>query len=81
MNVIQLFKYLIHSKSETPDDGGILNFVEDYLEGFEAIRIDGKEVKNLFIYKKFQMVSICALQGMWMSFPQVRDGTVTLMKP
>ena len=53
MNVIQLFKYLIHSKSETPDDGGILNFVEDYLEGFEAIRIDVEEVKNLFIYKKF----------------------------
>jgi len=53
VNVIQLFKYLINSKSETPDDGGILNFVEDYLEGFEAIRIDVKEVKNLFIYKKF----------------------------
>jgi len=53
VNVIELFKYLINSKSETPDDGGILNFIEDYLEGFHAIRIDRGEVKNLFIYKKF----------------------------
>ncbi len=53
MDVIQLFKYLINSKSETPDDGGILTFVEDYLPGFEAIRIDIEDVKNLFIYKKF----------------------------
>ncbi len=53
MDVIQLFKYLLNSKSETPDDGGILNFVEDYLEGFQAIRIDVEDVKNLFIYKRF----------------------------
>ena len=53
MDVIKLFKYLINSKSETPDDGGILYFVEDYLEGFSAIRIDVEDVKNLFIYKKF----------------------------
>jgi len=53
VDVIQLFKYLINSKSETPDDGGILNFVEDYLQGFDAIRLDIEDVKNLFIYKKF----------------------------
>ena len=53
MELIELFKYLINSKSETPDDGGILNFIEDYLEGFSAIRIDVEDVKNLFIYKKF----------------------------
>jgi len=53
VDVIQLFKYLLNSKSETPDDGGILNFVEDYLEGFQAIRIDVEDVKNLFIYKRF----------------------------
>ncbi len=53
MDVIELFKYFINSKSETPDDGGILNFLEDYLEGYEAIRIDVEDVKNLFIYKKF----------------------------
>jgi len=53
VDVVQLLKYLINSKSETPDDGGILNFVEDYLQGFEAIRIDVEDVKNLFIFKKF----------------------------
>ncbi|MBU0632338.1 succinyl-diaminopimelate desuccinylase [bacterium] len=53
MNVIELFKFLIESKSETPDDGGILEFVENYLEGFSAVRVDKNEVKNLFIYKKF----------------------------
>jgi len=53
LELIELFKYLINSKSETPDDGGILDFIEDYLEGFHAIRVDVEDVKNLFIYKKF----------------------------
>jgi len=53
LELIELFKYLINSKSETPDDGGILNFIEDYLEGFSATRVDVEDVKNLFIYKKF----------------------------
>lgn len=53
MNVIELFKHLIESKSETPDDGGLLDFIEEYLPGFTAVRIDVEDVKNLFIYKKF----------------------------
>lgn len=53
MDVIELFKKLISTKSETPDDGGLLDFIESYLEGYTAIRIDIEEVKNLFIYKKF----------------------------
>ncbi|MEA1919186.1 MAG: succinyl-diaminopimelate desuccinylase [Campylobacterota bacterium] len=53
MDVIELFKKLISTKSETPDDGGLLDFIEGYLEGYMAIRIDIEEVKNLFIYKKF----------------------------
>ena len=53
MDVIGLFKYLINAKSETPDDGGLLNFIEEYLPDFEALRIDVEDVKNLFIYKKF----------------------------
>ena len=53
MDVIELFKFMINSKSETPDDGGLLDFIEKYLEGFSAIRIDIEDVKNLFIYKKF----------------------------
>ena len=53
MDVIELFKHLISTKSETPDDGGLLDFIEEYLTGFDAIRIDVEDVKNLFIYKKF----------------------------
>ncbi|MDQ7041946.1 MAG: succinyl-diaminopimelate desuccinylase [Sulfurimonas sp.] len=53
MDVVELFKFFINSKSETPDDGGLLEFIEEYLDGFDAVRVDVKDVKNLFIYKKF----------------------------
>ncbi len=53
MEIIELFKKLIETKSETPDDGGLLDFVENYLPDYTAIRIDVEDVKNLFIYKKF----------------------------
>jgi len=53
VEVIELFKKLVSTKSETPDDGGLLNFITEYLSDFEAIRIDRGDVKNLFIYKKF----------------------------
>ncbi len=53
MDVLSLFKHLIERKSETPDDGGILDFIEGYLDGFTAVRLDIEGVKNLFIYKRF----------------------------
>ena len=53
MNTLELLKTLVESKSETPDDGGLLDFIAEYLEDFEAIRIDKNGVKNLFLYKKF----------------------------
>ena len=53
MEIIELFKYMVSQKSETPDDGGLLDFVENYLPEFTAIRVDVEDVKNLFIYKKF----------------------------
>lgn len=53
MDIIELFKYLIAQKSETPDDGGLLDFIEGYLPDFIAVRVDVEDVKNLFIYKKF----------------------------
>ncbi|MCK4973789.1 MAG: succinyl-diaminopimelate desuccinylase, partial [Sulfurimonas sp.] len=53
MKTIELFKYLVESKSETPDDGGLLDFIESCLPDFRAVRIDVEDVKNLFIYKKF----------------------------
>lgn len=53
MKTIELLKYMIEAKSETPDDGGLLEFIERYLPEFTPIRIDVENVKNLFIYKKF----------------------------
>ncbi len=53
MTTIELFKYMVEQKSETPDDGGLLDFIENYLSDFTAVRIDIQDVKNLFIYKKF----------------------------
>jgi len=53
MDVIELFKKLVSTKSETPDDGGLLDFIAAYLSDFEAVRIDRNGVKNLFLYKKF----------------------------
>jgi succinyl-diaminopimelate desuccinylase len=53
MDILELFKYLIAQKSETPDDGGLLDFIEKYLPDFRAERVDVEDVKNLFIYKKF----------------------------
>ncbi|MDO9207477.1 MAG: succinyl-diaminopimelate desuccinylase [Sulfuricurvum sp.] len=51
MDVLELFKKMIESKSQTPEDGGLLEFIEMYLEGFTAIRIDKEGVKNLFAYR------------------------------
>ena len=53
MDVIELFKKLLESPSITPEDGGIFDFLETYLEGFTTIRIDKEGVKNLFAYRRF----------------------------
>ncbi len=53
MELIALFKKILQAKSETPDDGGLLDFVAEYLDGFTAVRLDSNGVKNLFIYRKF----------------------------
>ena len=53
MDVIELFKKMIESKSQTPDDGGLLDFIAQYLQGFTVVRIDVNEVKNLFAYRRF----------------------------
>ncbi|MFA7610966.1 MAG: succinyl-diaminopimelate desuccinylase [Sulfurimonas sp.] len=53
MKILELFKFMIEQKSETPYDGGLLDFIESYLDDFKAVRIDVNGVKNLFIYKKF----------------------------
>lgn len=53
MNTQELFIELLKRKSVTPDDGGILDFIQEYLPDFTAVRIDKEDVKNLFLYKKY----------------------------
>ncbi len=53
MDTKELFFKLLSFKSITPDDDGAFDFIEDYMCGFKAIRIDKQKVKNLFLYKKF----------------------------
>ena len=53
MDIIDLFIKLLSAESVTPDDAGLLDFIEDYLKDFEATRVDKNGVKNLFLTKKF----------------------------
>ncbi len=53
MNVIDLFIKLLSAPSITPDDAGLLSFIEGYLEDFEATYTNSHGVKNLFLTKKF----------------------------
>ncbi len=53
MDVIDLFLRLLSTKSETPDDGGLLDFITEYLSDFKAYRFDDGDIKSLFLTKKF----------------------------
>ena len=53
MNVVDLLLKLLSFESLTPDDAGSLKFIEDYLDGYEAIYFNKEGVKNLFLTKKF----------------------------
>ena len=53
MNVVDLLLKLLSFESITPDDAGSLKFIEEYLDGYEAIYLNKEGVKNLFLTKKF----------------------------
>ncbi len=53
MNVVDLLLKLLSYKSITPDDAGSLQFIEEYLDGYEATYVNKEGVKNLFLTKKF----------------------------
>ena len=53
MNVIDTLLKLLSYESITPNDAGSLNFIEEYLDGFEAEYVNKEGVKNLFLTKKF----------------------------
>lgn len=53
MHVVDLLLKLLSFKSLTPNDDGSLKFIEEYLDGFEAVYVNKEGVKNLFLSKKF----------------------------
>jgi len=53
LDVIDLFLKLLAAESITPDDGGLLTYIENYLADFEATWINEGGVKNIFLTKKF----------------------------
>ena len=53
MNVVDLLIRLLSAPSVTPDDGGLMEFVQEYLPGYEVIRVDEGGVKNLFMVRRF----------------------------
>ena len=53
MNVVDLLLKLLSFESITPDDVGSLQYIETYLDGFEATYVNKEGVKNLFLTKKF----------------------------
>jgi len=53
MNVVDLLLKLLSFRSLTPEDDGSLQFIEEYLDGYEALYVNKEGVKNLFLYKTF----------------------------
>lgn len=54
LNVIDFFLKILSVDSITPNDGGLLSYIESYLADFEATWINEGGVKNLFLTKKFR---------------------------
>ncbi|WP_292656752.1 succinyl-diaminopimelate desuccinylase [Nitratifractor sp.] len=53
MNVVDLLIRLLSAPSVTPEDAGLMEYVQASLPGFEVLRVDEGGVKNLFISRKF----------------------------
>jgi len=53
MHTVDLLLKLLSFESVTPDDAGSLQFIEEYLDGYEATYVNKEGVKNLFLSKKF----------------------------
>jgi succinyl-diaminopimelate desuccinylase len=89
MHVVDLLIKLLSYQSVTPDDAGSLDFIRDYLEGYEAIWKNEGGVKNLFLYKRFGEgphlcfaghVDVVPAGEGWESdpfVPKVENGTIT----
>lgn len=63
MGIIELFEKLLTFHSVTPNDDGAFDFIEGYLESYEARRYDVEEVKNLVLTKRFGDGSVLCFAG------------------
>jgi succinyl-diaminopimelate desuccinylase len=53
LDTIDLFLKLLSVESITPNDGGLLTYIKNYLPNFKATWVNKGGVKNLFLTKKF----------------------------
>jgi succinyl-diaminopimelate desuccinylase len=53
MNVVDLLLRLLSAESVTPEDAGLMAFIEAYLPEYEAMYRNEEGVKNLFLTRKF----------------------------
>jgi len=51
--VIQILKKIVSMKSVTPNDGGILKYIENYLSEYQAEYFNKNGVSNLILKKRF----------------------------
>ncbi len=89
MQIIDLFIKLLSYESVTPEDAGSLTFIEEYLDGYDAIWKNEGGVKNLFLYKRFSEgphlcfaghVDVVPAGEGWSSnpfIPLIKDGVIT----
>ena len=64
LDTIDLFLKLLSAKSITPNDGGLLTYIENYLADFEATWVNKGGVKNLFLLKSLMKENTSVLQDM-----------------
>ena len=88
MDVVDLLIKLLSSPSVTPEDAGTMDFIEEYLSEFDAVRIDEGGVKNIFLSIKFSEGDHLCFAGHvdvvppgdgWFSdpfLPLIRDGRI-----
>lgn len=91
MEIIPLFQKLLEFKSITPNDAGIYDFIEKYLDdSWNVVKLDFENVTNRFYYKKFNdnnehlcfagHIDVVPTGDNWSSNPfepKVIDGVIT----
>ena len=61
--LIEVFKDIVSMKSVTPNDGGVLKYIEDYLPEYQAEYFNKNGVSNLLLKKRFSEGAHLCLAG------------------